>query len=223
MLIKNFFDFFAKIHHSRISDYCKNLEFENFIDVGSHEGEFIQEFLKYKKIKKFYCFEPQEKIFQKLKKKLKKNKKIKYFNIALGDKVTRKKLFLSNFSPTSTLSKSDSNSLYYKFKNLIIRNNNNKNKYLTISQKTIDTVFRKISLNKTFLKIDVEGYEYNVLKGSKNKIKEIPYIIVEKQLFYQYKNNFDKVKNFLTKNNYKVLKVLRSSTLHYSDILFKKN
>ena len=223
MFIKSFFDFFAKIHHSRISDYCKNLEFENFIDVGSHEGEFIQEFLKNKKIKKFYCFEPQEKIFQKLKKKLKKNKKIKYFNIALGDKVTRKKLFLSNLSPASTLSKFDSNSLYYKFKNFIISNNNNKNKYLTISQKTIDTVFRKISLNKTFLKIDVEGYEYNVLKGSKNKIKEIPYIIVEKHLFNQYENNFDKVKNFLTKNNYKVLKVFRSPTLHYSDILFKKN
>ena len=73
MFINNIFNFFAEIHHSRISDYCKNLEFENFIDVGSHEGESTQVILKNKKIKKFYCFEPQEKIFQKLKKKLKKN------------------------------------------------------------------------------------------------------------------------------------------------------
>ena len=175
------------------------------------------------KNKKILLFWATRENISKIKKKLKKNKKIKYFNIALGDKVTRKKLFLSNLSPASTLSKFDSNSLYYKFKNFIISNNNNKNKYLTISQKTIDTVFRKISLNKTFLKIDVEGYEYNVLKGSKNKIKEIPYIIVEKHLFNQYENNFDKVKNFLTKNNYKVLKVFRSPTLHYSDILFQKN
>ena len=64
MLVNNIFDFFAKIHHSRISDYCKNLEFENFIDVGSHEGEFIQIFLKYKKIKKFYCLSHKRKYFK---------------------------------------------------------------------------------------------------------------------------------------------------------------
>ncbi len=57
------------------------------------------------------------------------------------------------------------------------------------------------------MKIDVEGYELNVLKGSKKKIKDVRYILIEHQFFNQYKNNFDKVKKFLVKNNFEVLKI----------------
>ena len=31
----------------------------------------------------------------------------------------------------------------------------------------MDILFKNISLNKSFLKIDVEGYETNVLKGAR--------------------------------------------------------
>ena len=85
-----------------------------------------------------------------------------------------------------------------------------------------DSVFKNISLKKCFLKIDVEGYEYNVLNGANKKIKEVAFVLVEQQFFDQYKNNFDQVKSFLINNNFEIIKSFYSPTFHYKDVLFKK-
>ena len=52
---------------------------------------------------------------------------------------------------------------------------------------TIDKFFKNISLANCLLKIDVEGYELNVLKGSNNTIKKIKLILIENQFFDMYK------------------------------------
>ena len=93
--------------------------------------------------------------------------------------------------------------------------------YQIVNQKKIDTVFKNISLKNSFLKIDVEGYELNVLYGAKSKIKEIPFVIVEKHTFNQYYNNFSLVNDFLLKNNFKIIKNFYYPTLHYKDVLYK--
>ena len=72
MFLNSFFNLLSKYHHNRIALYSKNLKFNNLIDVGCHKGEFLSSFLKIKKIKKFYCFEPQKDIYKVLKKDFKK-------------------------------------------------------------------------------------------------------------------------------------------------------
>ena len=73
------------------------------------------------------------------------------------------------------------------------------------------------------LKIDVEGYELNVLKGAKNKLKEISYILIEQQFENQYKNSdFSKVDKYLKDNNFKVIKSFYYPTMHYKDVLYSK-
>ena len=57
---------------------------------------------------------------------------------------------------------------------------------------------------------------------SEKKIKEVKYILIEDQYFNQYKNDFNKVKKFLKKNNFEILKIFNFPTFHYRDILFKK-
>ena len=76
-------------------------------------------------------------------------------------------------------------------------------------------------LKNSFLKIDVEGYEFNVLLGAKNKIKEIPFVLIEKHTFSQYHNNFSLVENFLKKNDFEVVKSFYYPTLHYKDVLYR--
>ena len=68
MFIDSFFNIISKFNHHRISLYSKNLDFNNLIDIGTHKGKFLESFLKKKKNKKFYCFEPQKKIYDNLKK-----------------------------------------------------------------------------------------------------------------------------------------------------------
>ena len=117
------------------------------------------------------------------------------------------------------MSSFNKDSLYLKFKNLLIKNKISKS--ITVEQKTFDQVFKNINVRKSFIKIDVEGYELSVLKGSKKKIKDVKYILIEHQFFNQYKSDFNKVKKLLYKNKFKIIKSFIFPTLHYRDILFK--
>ena len=221
MLIEKIFNIISKFHHYRIASYSKNLNCNNLVDVGCHKGEFLNSFLSNKKINRFHCFEPQKEVFKSLKLRFNHNKKIKLYNYALGERKKIKKLYLSNLTSVSTMSKFDKKSDWLKIKNFIVGDKNRSDSSLKVNQKTIDIVFKQISLKNSFLKIDVEGYEFNVLLGAKNKIKEIPYILVEKHTFGQYHNSFNLVDNFLVKNNFEVIKSFYYPTLHYKDLLYK--
>lgn len=219
MLIKKIFNFLSNFHYNSIYRYSKNLNFDTMIDVGTHQGEFITRFLHFKKIKKVFCFEPNKKLYKKLYKKYKTNKKIKLFDHALGQNYSSKKLFLSNLSYNSTMSSFNNNSKYLKFKNLILKDNKNQN-FVTIKQKMFDNVFKNKNIKNSFLKIDVEGYEYNVLKGASKKLKDTKYILIEHQFSNQYQNNFNKVKRLLKYHKFIMIKSFYYPTLHYRDILF---
>jgi len=87
----------------------------------------------------------------------------------------------------------------------------------------VDKVFENITLQKALLKIDVEGLEMNVIKGSRTKLKEIPFILIENQFGNHYKNNnFNDIIKFLSNQNFKIHKKFVFPTLHYQDVLFKK-
>jgi hypothetical protein len=70
MLIKKFFDLLSEFHYDKIYRYSNKLNFDVFIDIGSHQGEFISRFLKNKKINKIYSFEPNIFLFRNLLKNL---------------------------------------------------------------------------------------------------------------------------------------------------------
>ena len=92
-----------------------------------------------------------------------------------------------------------------------------------IQTNTVDKIFEGISLRKTLLKIDVEGFEINVVKGSRKKLKEIPFILLENQFGNHFKNNdFKDVIRFLSEQKFMICKKFLFPTLHYQDVLFKK-
>ena len=222
MIIEKFFNFISKFHHYKIASYAKNVDCKILIDVGSHKGEFLKSFLDINKIRKFYCFEPQTEVFKILKKEFKNNKKVKLHNFALGESQGKKKIYISNLTSLSTMSKFDDKSFWLKFKNLMVGDKKRSNLVSMIKQKKIDMIFKKISLKKSFLKIDVEGYELNVLKGCEKKIKEIPYVLVESHTFSHYHNKFNLVNEFLNNNNFMIVKRFYYPTFHYKDELYKK-
>ena len=51
MFIKFLFDLITYYHHIRIVAYIKknNLDFEKYVDIGTHEGELLEHILKLKK------------------------------------------------------------------------------------------------------------------------------------------------------------------------------
>jgi len=210
-------------HFNRIINFLKPLEIEKVIDVGAHKGEFLSYILKLKKIKKIFVFEPQIAINKILSKKFKLIKKIKIFNYALDNKISKKYIYINKFTNTSTLSKFNKDSYYLKFKNLLTRSKNNYIDKYIVKTNTINNLFRNTELKKSLLKIDVEGFEINVLKGAKKIISKFNYILIENQFVDLYKNKSSLTSHgFLVENNFKVYKNFCHPLLIFSDCLYKR-
>ena len=211
-------------HHKRIFMHLRNLNIDKIIDIGAHKGEFLEKMLKIEKVNLFYAFEPQKDIFDILNKKFSKNNKITLLNYALDKEITNKNLQINKFSMTSSLAKINEKSLYLKLKNFLTRSKSNFVDEYEVQTNTIDNVFKDVNLEKTLLKVDVEGFEINVIKGSKIKLKEIPYILIENQFGNHYKNSsFNDIKDVLLKYNFVEAKKFVFPTMHYQDVLFKKS
>jgi len=222
-LIEKVINPLSTIHHKRIYKYLKKLDIEKIVDVGAHKGEFLENMLKIEKVNSFYAFEPQKNIFKELNEKFFKNEKVKLFNYAMDKEVSNKKLKINKISMKSSLAETNENSLYLKFINFLARSNSNFEDEYQVQTETVDKIFESISLKKTLLKIDVEGFEMNVLKGSQIKLKEIPFILLENQFGNHFKNNnFKDITKLLLGQNFMIDKKFVFPTLHYQDVLFKK-
>lgn len=210
-------------HQKRIIHFCKNLNIQKLVDVGAHKGEFLSYFLKIKNLKEIYAFEPQVKVFQTLNKKYGSHEKIKLFQLALDNEIKSRFIYINKISSTSTLSTFNKKSFYLKFKNFLSGSRKNYIDKYKVKTNTIDNFFENINLENTLLKIDVEGFEMNVLQGSINKLDEISYILIEKQFGNHYENtDKEKINSFLIKNKFKIMKKFTSPTFHIQDILYKK-
>ncbi len=222
-LIEKIFNPISTFHHKRISRHLKELDIEKIIDVGAHKGEFLEKMLKIEKVNSFYAFEPQKNIFNELSEKFSKNKKVTLYNFAMDKEITNKKLKINKLSMTSSLAEINEKSLYLKIKNFLTFSKSNFEDEYEIQTNTVDKIFENISLQKALLKIDVEGFEMNVIEGSQMKLKEIPFILLENQFGNHYiNNNFKDIVNILSKQNFKIYKKFLFPTLHYQDVLFKK-
>ena len=159
----------------------KKFKFINSLDVGSNTGYFSnmlsgisKEVFSIEPIK--YLSERQEKIF--------KDRNIRVFNFALGDKKSTKNFYIPiHNDPESSFLKKP-NSKVKKVK--IIRGDN------FIKDMKVD-----------FIKIDVEGFEEKVLFGLKKTInKNRPLLLVE--IEKRHNKNYLKTFKFLNKLNYKI-------------------
>ena len=222
-LIEKIFNPLSSFHHKRISKYLSELDIEKIIDIGAHKGEFLESVTKIEKINSFYAFEPQNNIFIELNEKFSNNEKIRLFNFAMDKEITHKQLKINKLSMTSSLAEINEKSLYLKIKNFLTFSKSNFVDEYEIKTYTVDKIFENISLQKALLKIDVEGFEMSVIEGSKMKLKEISFVLLENQFGNLYKNNnFKDIIKFLSKKNFKVIKKFIFPTLHYQDVLFKK-
>ena len=222
MLFEKIINIFDLYHQKRIINYLRKLNLKYFIDVGAHKGEFLSYILSLN-YKKIYCFEPQKKILKILFKNFKNKKNVKIFNFGLAHKNSKIILYENKLTSTSTFSRSK-NTTFSKIKNLIL---NSKKTYIDkypIKVRTLDEIFINKKIFNIFLKIDVEGFELNVLKGAKKTLsKKEKFVVIERHFFQLYKDNStEKVHLFLKKNNFKLIKRFTFPLLHFQDNLYEK-
>tara|TARA_Y100001958_G_scaffold133414_1_gene103518 strand:+ start:331 stop:1221 length:891 start_codon:yes stop_codon:yes gene_type:complete len=165
-------DKFYEKEISEIITYFINRGF-NFIDMGANIGYHTllaaSNSLKSNKGRNIFAIEPDVELFDILKKNGKKNNfnNITFINKAFGEKLSSKYLNIPltpNKGRTSLLP---------------IPKSKKSSKKVEID--TIDNVFLneiKYFNNSYIIKIDVEGYEFPILKGGKEWLKKIPQLAI---------------------------------------------
>ena len=182
------------------------------VDVGAHKGETIELFTKNFSIEKLYSIEPNHDVYIRLiNKSLVKNlNTIEIFNNALGEKNEKKNLNILIDTSSSTLQSFNEKSVYFQRKKKILNPISNKSiikkKIKTNVLKSSDFFFNNSINNVDILKIDTEGYEYNVLCGlSQSNLQNIKYIYFEHHYDLMITKNykFDDINTLLKNNNFK--------------------
>jgi FkbM family methyltransferase len=206
----------------------KNLKTKKpvIFDVGCFVGNFSRN-LKKKlnlKNKNFYLFDANPNL---------KIKDFRYNNLVFSDKIQKRNFYLNEFVPSSgsSLKEDVKNDLKWNYTRKLITLSPNKGfKILKVKTNTIDNFCKNNKVTKIdILKIDVEGSELEILKGSKKILHKTKIIQVE---ILQNKKNFNKIKkkitillkkyNFHKSSEKNIYSVSLFSNLKSSDLLFIK-
>tara|TARA_B100000900_G_scaffold346625_1_gene311479 strand:- start:130 stop:801 length:672 start_codon:yes stop_codon:yes gene_type:complete len=206
--IRKIFKFFNfKIFYSKDVNYLKDLNVKNIIDVGVAHGtkELLYNFPK----AYFYFIEPNPVFWSHIEEVLLKKFNGKLYKTAAGNSTGI--LDFYNFGNTSSfLQRKD-----YELKNKI-----------KVNLDKLDNIISPNNLENTLLKIDVEGYELEVLKGSCNILDNVDYCIVELRLQNIDTYNPSELINYLYEKNFYFHKIIKVYYVKYGidfmDVLFIK-
>jgi FkbM family methyltransferase len=172
-------------------------------DVGANKGQSIDFFMGIYLDPKIYAFEPSKKTFAKLNSKLKESlqKDVSLFQMGLGTFPGEINFHESILDENSTFVLPNKNSRYQKKKNMALFQKSN-NAFITTSVQitTLDDFIQVNEINQIdILKIDVEGFEYEVLLGANIALQEkrIKVVQFERHQNDMHKDNFPAINEFL--------------------------
>lgn len=231
--ILSVFDFF---HQRKIISFLKKKninEFSIFFDVGAHKGESINLFAKYFKIKDIYSFEASPINFKILFNKINDYKKrfnglnLVIENYAIGSVITKVKLKQLSESSSSTIKDLNENSEYFRNKKILLQESKNVNFFteIEIDQVTLSEYAKEKNINFVdFIKIDTEGYEFEVLKGLEQEIKKIKFIYFEHHYDNMIKKNYkySDIHHFLKINGFQKVYKIKMPLRKSFDYIYKK-
>ncbi len=189
-------------------------------DVGAHQGQTTLHFRKSFPAASIHCFEPVEANFNKLKLNTKGKKKIRINRFALGSSNDYVKMTDSNSDQTHQVSRNHCKTL-------------SNGDLPMVPMKTIDSYMEHEGIaGIDLLKIDVEGYELEVLEGAKNALERslIKVIFAEcdfdpedtQHTYFNELWNYLRSRNFSFFGLYDVIHYERNQDIGYCNALFIK-
>tara|TARA_B100001559_G_C16343372_1_gene549118 strand:+ start:112 stop:825 length:714 start_codon:yes stop_codon:yes gene_type:complete len=183
----------VSIHNKKILKKIDTEKLETVIDIGAHKLELLNSLRKYNfEFKNYVAFEPEQYLFNELKKKYGNDKTIELHNVALGKYNEVKNLSVNMFSTTNTFAEINQDLIKYKIKYFLSKlfRKSNLSKTQDIGVMKLDDYINKLNNPVSIIKIDTEGFEKEVIEGSKKFIakKNPKYLIVELQKENNYQN-----------------------------------
>ena len=212
--------------------FSKNKKIVIF-DVGANRGQSIERFKKIFPNCIIHAFEPISEEFNFLKKKYENDKNVHLNNFAIGSKNEEKIFFINKKSSVSSFYKVNKNTQWLKTtsqeygvdpSSFLVK------KEIVKIIKLDYYLFKKKISNVDILKIDTQGFEEEVLIGSKKSfLKNIISVIETEAMFdnvYEKKLNFFDLEKYLLPSNFRFAGIetcnnnLFEGTYFFADLIY---
>lgn len=155
---------------------------QTVLDVGANIGEFTCIYNELFPSAEIHAFEPLPNCFTKLKKRAENMRNVNLYNIALGSKEEKLNIHESTWHPASS---------FREMGHLHKQNypHSSESTDLIVDIRRLDDVVKDSDLkNNILIKMDVQGFEDEVIKGGENIFKKAKVIVVESSFQKLYEN-----------------------------------
>jgi len=149
-------------------------------DIGANFGRRTEIFLKLGA--RVVAVEPQEACMKELQKKYGSNKRVTLVKKAISDKFGEEELMISDSHTLSSMSKEWIDSIKTSDMFFVSTQAFNWQKTAKVQVTTLDRLIKEYG-KPSFCKIDVEGYEYKVLKSLSEPLKAVSFEFTPTQAF----------------------------------------
>lgn len=187
-----------------------------FVEVGAYDGEYVSNTSGLADLGwKGYYIEPVPKHFEMCKRRHRSNTNVTVSNLAIGE--CDKEVEMTIAGPLSTIS----NRMYDNFKRLDWASPTFESSERTkVRMTTLENYLEVKGIKQSFelLVIDVEGYEWNVIKRC-NIQKWAPQMVIielhdQNEDYYLIRDECNKIVEYFDKNQYKIIYKDFSNTIY---------
>jgi len=179
--------------------WLKELGIKTILDIGANEGQFAEKITAILPEADLICFEPLNEPFEKLKEKFQDKNNFFCLRTALGSKEGKQRIFRNEYSPSSSiLPMKQTHKEAFDFARVEYEEE--------IDIKKLDNVVRHIRIDAPYLvKIDVQGYELQVIDGGIRTIEGAQLVILETSFVELYEGSplFGDIYNKLASMNFR--------------------
>lgn len=197
-------------------------------DVGANKGQSIKFFGQVFNNPRIYAFEPSPRTFESLKKFVDQleGSEISIFQIGIGDKEQIINFYESILSETSTFALPDQDSDYLKRKNQILfQSTETAFTSIPTHVTTIDTFLNENKVEHIdVLKIDVEGFELEVIRGAQHALRDgkVKIVQFERHADDMREDRYPVIHDLLASTGYVKLAEIKHPIGNFFEVLYRK-
>ena len=185
--------------NTTIKNYCE--DFKTIIDVGANIGQFTVAASEIFPNAEIYSFEPVKEIFEKLKKNTVNLRNVRIFNEALGTAEGKIKFYKNQYSHASSVLP------IHKNQTRLIPETS-ETKIIEVEINRLENFFKNNFFDKPILlKLDVQGFEKEVIMGAGSRLSEIDYLLFETSFMEMYEGEplFEEMHKFVKDAGYNLI------------------
>lgn len=181
--------------------YQFGINLKTIIDVGANIGQFALATHRFYPQATIYSFEPVPDCFQKLTNNVKGIYNIHTYNFALGNQNDEISFFQNAHSHASSALKVS------KYQKENIPKTKDYQEIKVQCLRLDQFKFDRPLIAPVLLKLDVQGFEKNVLDGSSDLLEKVDYIVLEVSFISMYEGEalFDEIHTYLKEKGFKLV------------------